>query len=299
MVDAFLKRMYGANPDFVFTVTRDFVRGCQTPILVLPDDVPAHPYAVAMESARLAPNAEVSIYPWKETKEQIAEALRHVRELPARACTGDCRASKTGQRIVADRPGRDSVAAWTQRHATARSSTPTRSCGPTSPSSATPGVMNLSAARSSRTRRLLPEHGVILGNLAYEINGRLRSHPECRSEVGSGAAPQYEQRDTARIPDAMIRCGKLPRVLFEVISPSELQHKRQWDQKRADLQAVEGVQEIVEIYQDEMLAHAYRRQDAGWVFESIAGPEAQVALPSVGITVPLAALYERVLPEGT
>ncbi len=79
MVDAFLKRMYGANPDFVFTVTRDFVRACQTPILVLPDDVPAHPYAVAIESARLAPNSEVSIYPWKETAAQIAEALRHVR----------------------------------------------------------------------------------------------------------------------------------------------------------------------------------------------------------------------------
>jgi pimeloyl-ACP methyl ester carboxylesterase len=78
MVDAFLTRMYRANPDFVFTVTRDFVRGCRTPILVLPDDVPAHPYAVAVESARLAPNAEVSIYPWKETKEQVAEALRHI-----------------------------------------------------------------------------------------------------------------------------------------------------------------------------------------------------------------------------
>ena len=81
---------------------------------------------------------------------------------------------------------------------------------------------------------------------------------------------RYEQRDTARIPDAMIRCGQHPRVLFEVVSPSELRHKRQWDQKRADLQAVEGVQEIVEIYQDEMLAHAYRRHGAGWVFELIA-----------------------------
>jgi hypothetical protein len=58
------------------------------------------------------------------------------------------------------------------------------------------------------------------------------------------------------------------------------------------------VQEIVEIYQDEMLAHAYRRQAAGWVFESIGGPDAEVELPSVGIAVPLAALYERVLPEG-
>jgi pimeloyl-ACP methyl ester carboxylesterase len=79
MVDAFLKRMYGTNPDFVFTVTRDFVRNCQTPILVLPDDVPAHPYAVAMETVHLAPNAEVSLYPWKETKEQIEQAVIHVR----------------------------------------------------------------------------------------------------------------------------------------------------------------------------------------------------------------------------
>lgn len=79
MVDAFLKRMYGANPDFVFTVTRDFVRNCQTPILVLPDDVPAHPYAVAMESALLAPNSQVSLYPWKEPKERIPLAVRHVR----------------------------------------------------------------------------------------------------------------------------------------------------------------------------------------------------------------------------
>jgi pimeloyl-ACP methyl ester carboxylesterase len=79
MVDKFLAKMYRANADFVFTVTRDFVRNCRTPILVLPDDVPAHPYAVAMETVKLAPNAEASIYPWKETKEQLQEALRHVR----------------------------------------------------------------------------------------------------------------------------------------------------------------------------------------------------------------------------
>jgi pimeloyl-ACP methyl ester carboxylesterase len=79
MVDAFLKKMYGSNPDFVFTVTRDFVRDCQTPVLVLPDDVPAHPYAVAVEAARLAPNSQVSIYPWKENKEQLGQAVRHIR----------------------------------------------------------------------------------------------------------------------------------------------------------------------------------------------------------------------------
>ena len=76
--DQFVTRMFGTNPDFVFTVTRDFVRGCQNPILVLPDDVPAHPYAVAMECVMLAPKAEVSIFPWKEPKERIPLAVRQI-----------------------------------------------------------------------------------------------------------------------------------------------------------------------------------------------------------------------------
>jgi pimeloyl-ACP methyl ester carboxylesterase len=79
MVDAFLTRMYRTNADFVFTVTRDFVRTCQTPVLILPDDIPAHPYAVAMEAAMLAPNAEVSMFPWKEPKERIPLAVRQMR----------------------------------------------------------------------------------------------------------------------------------------------------------------------------------------------------------------------------
>jgi pimeloyl-ACP methyl ester carboxylesterase len=79
MVDKFLTKMYRTNPDFVFTVTRDFVRHCQTPVLILPDDIPAHPYAVAMEAAMLAPKAEVSMFPWKEPKERIPLAVRQIR----------------------------------------------------------------------------------------------------------------------------------------------------------------------------------------------------------------------------
>jgi pimeloyl-ACP methyl ester carboxylesterase len=77
-VDQFLTRMYRTNPDFVFTVTRDFVRNCETPVLILPDDIPAHPYAVAMEAAMLAPRAEVSMFPWKEPKERIPLAVRQI-----------------------------------------------------------------------------------------------------------------------------------------------------------------------------------------------------------------------------
>jgi pimeloyl-ACP methyl ester carboxylesterase len=79
MIEKYLTNMYRTNADFVLTVTRDFVRNCQTPVLILPDDIPAHPFKVAMEAAMLAPKSEVSMYPWKEPKERIPLAVRQVR----------------------------------------------------------------------------------------------------------------------------------------------------------------------------------------------------------------------------
>jgi pimeloyl-ACP methyl ester carboxylesterase len=76
--DQFVTKMFETDADFVFTVTRDFVRSCQNPVLILPDDVPPHPLAPAMECAMLAPKAEVSIFPWKEPKERIPLAVRQV-----------------------------------------------------------------------------------------------------------------------------------------------------------------------------------------------------------------------------
>src|SRR5450759_1958068 len=77
--EKFLTRMYRTNPDFVFTVTRDFVRDCRTPLLILPDDVPSHPYWGARETTMLAANAEVSKFPWKEPKERSPLAVRQIR----------------------------------------------------------------------------------------------------------------------------------------------------------------------------------------------------------------------------
>jgi hypothetical protein len=55
------------------------VRSIRTPLLIAPDDVPAHPYKVAMEVASLAPNTEVTIYPWKDSPEHIDEVVEHAR----------------------------------------------------------------------------------------------------------------------------------------------------------------------------------------------------------------------------
>jgi len=79
MTDRFLTRMFRNNPDFVFTVTRDFVKSCQTPVLVLPDDTAGHSLKVAVESAMIAPKGQLSMYPWKDTPEKIPLAVRHVR----------------------------------------------------------------------------------------------------------------------------------------------------------------------------------------------------------------------------
>ena len=80
MVEAFLNNMYLKRGDFVYTVDRDTVRNCQTPVFVMPDDSPPHPYDIAMEVVSLAPKSKVSIYPWKTSPELIPVAVAQARE---------------------------------------------------------------------------------------------------------------------------------------------------------------------------------------------------------------------------
>jgi pimeloyl-ACP methyl ester carboxylesterase len=79
-VDAYLHQLYRARPDFVYSVSRDFARACQTPLLVLPDDTPAHPYAIAMDIAALAPRATATEYPWRAPEAKLASTVQQVRE---------------------------------------------------------------------------------------------------------------------------------------------------------------------------------------------------------------------------
>src|SRR5579859_4719141 len=78
-VDAYLDALYRTRPDFVYSVSREFVRTCPTPMLVMPDDVAAHPYQVCEDVLALAPNATATIYPWKDTPELKETAVDQVR----------------------------------------------------------------------------------------------------------------------------------------------------------------------------------------------------------------------------
>ncbi len=78
-VDAYLHKLYRVRPDFVYSVSRDFARTCQTPILVMPDDTPPHPYQVSIDIASLAPKAEITVYPWQDPPELRARTIDRVR----------------------------------------------------------------------------------------------------------------------------------------------------------------------------------------------------------------------------
>ena len=73
---AFRENMYAG--DFVFGVTRDFVRSCTTPLLVLAGDDLYHPAPISREIAALAPRAEM-LESWK-TPAAVPAAIVRVRE---------------------------------------------------------------------------------------------------------------------------------------------------------------------------------------------------------------------------
>jgi pimeloyl-ACP methyl ester carboxylesterase len=59
---ALRERMFGG--DFVFSVSREFVRACSTPLLILAGSDLYHPTPISRELAALAPNAEL-VEGWK------------------------------------------------------------------------------------------------------------------------------------------------------------------------------------------------------------------------------------------
>jgi pimeloyl-ACP methyl ester carboxylesterase len=72
---AFRDQMFGG--DFLFNVSRDFVRSCRHPLLVLMGNDLYHPESVSREIAALAPNAAL-IEQWKEGA-HVAEGVAAVR----------------------------------------------------------------------------------------------------------------------------------------------------------------------------------------------------------------------------
>jgi pimeloyl-ACP methyl ester carboxylesterase len=79
-IQSFGRNMFGG--DFVFSVSRDFVRGCHIPMYLQPGtDVP-HPAATSAEIEQLAPNLEVQ-KDWRGPT-YLEESIRRVRDFLTR-----------------------------------------------------------------------------------------------------------------------------------------------------------------------------------------------------------------------
>jgi hypothetical protein len=78
-IEKYFHDLYRVRPDFLYSVSRDFIKNCRTPMLVLPDDTPAHPLQTSIDVASLAPNAEITVYPWREPPELKNRTIDRVR----------------------------------------------------------------------------------------------------------------------------------------------------------------------------------------------------------------------------
>ena len=78
-LDKYSDRLWRAQPDFLYSVPRAFIANCQTPMLVLPDDTSSHPLQTSIDVASLAPNAEITVFPWRDPPELKARTINRVR----------------------------------------------------------------------------------------------------------------------------------------------------------------------------------------------------------------------------
>ena len=79
-IEQYLHNLYRIQPDFFYSVSRDFARSCQTPLLVMPDDTPSHSLQAAMDMVALAPRAQVTAWPWKEEPGLKSLTINQARE---------------------------------------------------------------------------------------------------------------------------------------------------------------------------------------------------------------------------
>ncbi len=78
-IERYFQSLWRVQPDFLYSVPRDLIKNCRTPMLVLPDDTPSHPLRTSIDVASLAPNAEITVFPWREPPELKARTINRVR----------------------------------------------------------------------------------------------------------------------------------------------------------------------------------------------------------------------------
>ncbi len=103
--------------------------------------------------------------------------------------------------------------------------------------------------------------------------------------------------DGPRFEDDEVDTLLNPTLIVEVLSPSTERYDR--GKKFAHYERIETLREYVLVSQDAVLVERFARQDGGWLRTLYRRRDDLLPLASVGIEVPLRAIYARVdVPEG-
>jgi Uma2 family endonuclease len=156
------------------------------------------------------------------------------------------------------------------------------------------GVQPVAMARGTAA------HAAIQRNLIVALGIRLRGKP-CQP-YGSELKLLVDGR--IRYPDAFVVCTPLapaatvvtePVVVFEILSDGSAHDDLVV--KHAEYRACPSVRRYVVLEQAEAGALAFARSGQDWAAETLAGEDALLRLPELGIELPLAELYADVLPR--
>ncbi len=138
------------------------------------------------------------------------------------------------------------------------------------------------------------EHDAIQVSLVAELYVRLKGKP-CRVH---GSNLKIEVMGRIRYPDAFVTCAPVrrgstvlhePVVIFEVVSKSTAQTDH--GAKNREYAATATVMRYVILEQSGVAATMFTRGPSGAWTGEILGPDATLAMPEIGIDLPLAEIY--------
>jgi Uma2 family endonuclease len=148
-----------------------------------------------------------------------------------------------------------------------------------------------------------PKHNLICGNLIRALGERLRGRA-C-AVMPSDQHVYVEATELGTYPDVTVLCGQgkfardfpqslvNPSIVVEVLSPSTEAYDR--GAKFDHYRRVETLREYVLVSTDRLAVDHYLREaDGTWRLTTSRGLDAQLRLPSVDATVPLAEIYENI-----
>jgi Uma2 family endonuclease len=145
-------------------------------------------------------------------------------------------------------------------------------------------------------------HNLIVLNTGSELRAQLRGRP-CEAYVNDMRV-KVERTGMYTYPDVVGVCEAPefedeqldtllnPAVIIEVLSPSTERYDR--GEKFAHYRRLPSLREYVLIAQDIRRIDHYRRDGDSWVLTEVSEPDASLVLGSLGATLALADIYDRV-----